>query len=45
MLTTSQARGDVQRQYELGASCYMVKPDDVAELAGALEAIERHWGV
>ena len=43
VLTTSAARADILRIYELGANSYIVKPTDMDEFAEALQAVERYW--
>lgn len=43
VLTTSGARSDILRNYELGANSYIVKPSDVNEFAAALKSIESYW--
>ena len=43
VLTTSGARSDILRNYELGANSYIVKPSDVGEFAEALKSVETYW--
>lgn len=43
VLTTSNARSDILRNYELGANSYIVKPSDVREFTAALQSIENYW--
>ena len=43
VLTTSSARADIIRNYELGANSYIVKPSDVEEFAQALKSLESYW--
>lgn len=43
VLTTSAARGDVLRCYELHASCYIVKPIDFEQFARVMESVQEFW--
>ena len=43
VLTSSSQESDIRRAYELGASGYIVKPVDNAELQEAVAAIAAYW--
>jgi two-component system, response regulator len=43
VLTTSRDEGDVRTTYELGASSFITKPTDNAELAEALDTLSKYW--
>lgn len=43
VMTTSRAERDVRDCYELGASCYVVKPVDLDEFLRLVRAIEDFW--
>ena len=43
VMTTSSAECDVERSYELGASCFITKPSDLSELFSVVQLIERFW--
>jgi two-component system, chemotaxis family, response regulator Rcp1 len=43
VLTTSRARDDVQRSYELHANCFISKPMDFNEFSAVVKSIEDFW--
>jgi len=43
MLTTSAAAGDVTACYDRGVNCYVVKPLDLDDFTGLVQAINRFW--
>lgn len=43
VLTTSRARGDVERAYELQANCFITKPVDVAQFFRIISELEHFW--
>jgi len=43
VLTTSQARQDINESFNLGVAGYMTKPIDYKKFAEALETINRYW--
>lgn len=43
MLTSSAARHDVTKSYQLGANGYITKPVDLEQLAGIVDSIENFW--
>ena len=43
VLTTSRARDDVQRSYELHANCFISKPMDFNEFNAVVKSIEDFW--
>jgi len=43
VLTTSRARTDVDRAYELQANCFITKPVDVNEFFEIIDAVENFW--
>ena len=43
VFTTSHARKDIVRSYELGANCYVNKPGSLAEFRKAVQSIEQFW--
>jgi CheY-like chemotaxis protein len=43
VFTTSQARHDIQRSYELGANCYVSKPGNLQDFVSAVRTIEQFW--
>ncbi len=43
VLTTSQARGDVLRAYELQANCYITKPLQFREFTAMIRNLETFW--
>ena len=43
VFTTSQAAQDIVRSYELGASCYVHKPGNLAEFVSAVAEIGKFW--
>ncbi|HET7502807.1 MAG TPA: response regulator [Kofleriaceae bacterium] len=43
VLTSSDAEKDIARSYEVGASCYVTKPVDLASFQAAVQAIDEFW--
>jgi two-component system, chemotaxis family, response regulator Rcp1 len=43
VFTTSQARYDIQRSYELGANCYVSKPGSLQDFVAAVKGIADFW--
>jgi CheY-like chemotaxis protein len=43
VLTTSRDEGDVRTTYELGASSFITKPTDNAELADVFDTLSKYW--
>jgi chemotaxis family two-component system response regulator Rcp1 len=43
VLTTSNASGDVQRSYELGARSHITKPLEIDEFFSAVATLARYW--
>jgi chemotaxis family two-component system response regulator Rcp1 len=43
VLTTSNSEEDIKTSYSLHASCYIVKPMDLAEYRGMMKAVEGFW--
>jgi two-component system, chemotaxis family, response regulator Rcp1 len=43
IFTTSQARTDIMRSYELGANCYISKPGSLQDFVQAVRAIADFW--
>ena len=43
IFTTSQARSDVNRSYNLGANCYMRKPGNLPEFVAAVQCMVEFW--
>jgi CheY-like chemotaxis protein len=43
VFSTSQARHDIQRSYELGANCYVTKPGNLQDFVAAIRSIEEFW--
>jgi CheY-like chemotaxis protein len=43
ILTSSQAKDDISRAYELGANCFVTKPADLDEMVQVVQAIENFW--
>jgi len=43
VLTSSDLESDITRSYELGASCYVTKPVELADFQAALRSIEAFW--
>ncbi|HEU4727435.1 MAG TPA: response regulator [Kofleriaceae bacterium] len=43
VLTSSDTEKDIARSYELGASCYVTKPGDLASFQAAVRAIRELW--
>ena len=43
IFTTSQARPDIERSYELGANCYVTKPGNLQDFVAAIRSIEEFW--
>jgi CheY-like chemotaxis protein len=43
VLTTSDARPDIQRSYELHANCYITKPVDLEQFIQVVRSIEGFW--
>ena len=43
IFTTSQASGDINRSYELGANCYLHKPGNLPDFVAAVTAMADFW--
>ena len=43
VFSTSNARTDIRRSYELGANCYVRKPGNLADFFAAVQSIEEFW--
>ena len=43
VLTTSRARSDVDRAYELQANCFITKPVDVGQFFEIIDEVENFW--
>jgi two-component system, chemotaxis family, response regulator Rcp1 len=43
IFSTSEARQDILRSYELGANCYVRKPGNLAEFCSAVTLIADFW--
>jgi chemotaxis family two-component system response regulator Rcp1 len=43
IFTTSRARNDISRSYELGANCYVSKPARLADFFSAVQSVESFW--
>ena len=43
VLTTSNAKEDIAKSYELGANCFITKPVGLAEFAKVVKSIEQFW--
>lgn len=43
VLTTSEARSDINAAYDLNANCYIVKPVDLEQFTQAIRGIEEFW--
>ncbi|MGP0097331.1 MAG: response regulator [Terriglobales bacterium] len=43
VFSTSRARLDIARSYELGANCYVSKPVNLAAYLLALQSVEEFW--
>lgn len=43
IVTGSRAEQDVIKSYDLGASCYVTKPVDLAQFVSVVQAIEGFW--
>jgi two-component system, chemotaxis family, response regulator Rcp1 len=43
IFSTSQARQDIVRSYELGANCYVSKPGNLTDFFFAIQSIEKFW--
>lgn len=43
VFSTSQARHDIAKSYELGANSYISKPGNLPEFVSVIEAIEDFW--
>lgn len=43
VLTTSESQRDVNLAYQLGASCFLTKPQDLDEFFGLMAAIQEFW--
>jgi CheY-like chemotaxis protein len=43
MFTTSRSPQDIERAYELGANCYVTKPQTVQEWSKIVEDLGRFW--
>lgn len=43
VLTTSDAKTDIQKSYELGANCYVTKPIGLKEFVKIVNSIEDFW--
>jgi CheY-like chemotaxis protein len=43
VLTTSEAKVDIAKAYDLGANCYLTKPPDLDSFFSMMQAIEDFW--
>ena len=43
IFSTSTAHNDIEKAYELGASCFVSKPNNLAEWCDKIERIGRFW--
>jgi CheY-like chemotaxis protein len=43
VLTSSSAKADIQRAYDLHANCFISKPVDFTEFIGAVRSLEGFW--
>ena len=43
VMTTSTARSDINRSYELGASAYITKPNSFDELVELMQLLHTYW--
>jgi CheY-like chemotaxis protein len=43
VLTSSSAKADIERAYELHANCFISKPVDFTEFIGAVRSLEGFW--
>jgi CheY-like chemotaxis protein len=43
VLTTSTAKSDINRSYELGASAYITKPNSFDELVELMQVLHTYW--
>ncbi len=43
MLTTSSRQEEIKKAYELGASGYVVKPDDFGKMTEKLKKVKAYW--
>ncbi|MBW4690950.1 MAG: response regulator [Lyngbya sp. HA4199-MV5] len=43
VMTTSAARSDINRSYELGASAYITKPNSFDELVELMQVLHNYW--
>jgi chemotaxis family two-component system response regulator Rcp1 len=43
IFSTSEARQDIQRSYELGANCYVRKPGNLGDFISAVTSIGEFW--
>lgn len=43
VFTTSEARHDIERAYELGANCYVSKPGNLNDFIAVVKSIEDFW--
>ncbi len=43
IFSTSEARSDIMRSYELGANCYVSKPGNLGDFISAVTSIGEFW--
>ncbi|MBA3531017.1 MAG: response regulator [Ardenticatenales bacterium] len=43
VLTTSQAREDILKSYDLHANCYITKPADLSQFLQVVAVVEQFW--
>jgi chemotaxis family two-component system response regulator Rcp1 len=43
IFSTSEARNDIMRSYELGANCYVCKPGNLQDFISAVTSIGEFW--
>jgi CheY-like chemotaxis protein len=43
IFTTSQANSDITRSYELGANCYLRKPDNLSDFVAVVQSMAQFW--
>jgi CheY-like chemotaxis protein len=43
VLTTSSAESDVEKSYDLGANCFLTKPEDIEQFIHVVQSIDTFW--
>ena len=43
VFSTSSASNDIEKAYQLGANCFIIKPDTVTEWCDKLAKLSRFW--